>query len=170
MTISKSIEEMLEDAVTGGLQGFLGDNAKVLNVFLDPSLAVRKPDSYVNSLSRLLPPDKNVETLVLSMCRLLYEDLGLPFEERSGWKLSDYVNDATGKVRDDVGETIEREPSPPGEEDLDAHEEEEERDRERNRIRHGTPLRSDMLTQNGACRPRRHGESERRHGPTGADN
>jgi len=33
------------------------------------------------------------------MCRLLYEDLGLPFEERSGWKLSDYVNDATGKVR-----------------------------------------------------------------------
>ena len=99
MRISKSIEEMLEDAVTGGLQGFLGDNAKVLNVFLDPSLAVRKPDSYINSLSKLLPPEKNIETLVLSMCRLLYEYLGLPFEERNGWKLSDYVNDATAKVR-----------------------------------------------------------------------
>ena len=90
---------MLEDAVTGGLQGFLGDNAKVLNVFLDPSLAVRKPDSYVNSVSKLLPPDKSVEGLVSAMCRLLYDNLDLPFEQRSGWKLSDYVNDATGKVR-----------------------------------------------------------------------
>jgi len=85
--------------VTGGLQGFLGDNAKVLNVFLDPSLAFRKPDSYVNSVSKLLPPDKNVEALVVSMCKLLYEYLDLPFKERNGWKLSDYVNDATTKVR-----------------------------------------------------------------------
>jgi len=85
--------------VTGGLQGFLGDNARVLNVFLDPSLAFRKPDSYVNSVSKLLPPDKNVGALVVSMCRLLYEYLDLPFEERNGWKLSDYVNDATTKVR-----------------------------------------------------------------------
>jgi len=90
---------MLEDAVTGGLQGFMGDNAKVLNVFLDPAMAVRKPDSYINSVSKFLPPDKNVEGLVLAMCRLLYEYLGLPFEERNGWKLSDYINDATGKVR-----------------------------------------------------------------------
>jgi tetratricopeptide (TPR) repeat protein len=97
--MSKSIDEMLEDAVTGGLQGFLGDTAKVLNVFLDPALAVRKPDSYVNSVSKFLPADKNVEGLVLAMCGLLYEYLGLPFEERAGWKLSDYVNDATAKVR-----------------------------------------------------------------------
>ena len=99
MTTLRSIEEMLEDAVTGGLQGFIGDNAKVLNVFLDPSLAFRKPDSYVNSVSKFLPPDKNVEALVVAMCRLLYEYIGLPFEERNGWKLSDYVNDATAKVR-----------------------------------------------------------------------
>ena len=71
MTTLRSIEEMLEDAVTGGLQGFIGDNAKVLNVFLDPSLAFRKPDSYVNSVSKFLPPDKNVEALVVAMCRLL---------------------------------------------------------------------------------------------------
>src|SRR5437899_400618 len=99
MTTLRSIEEMLEDAVTGGLQGFIGDNAKVLNVFLDPSLAFRKPDSYVNSVSKFLPPDKNVEALVVAMCRLLCEYIGLPFEERNGWKLSDYVNDATAKVR-----------------------------------------------------------------------
>ena len=97
--MSKSLEEMLEDAVTDGLQGFLGDNAKVLNVFLDPALAVRKPDSYVDTVRKFLPPDKNVEALVVAMCRLLYEYLGLQFEERNGWKLSDYVNDATAKVR-----------------------------------------------------------------------
>jgi hypothetical protein len=97
--MSKSFEAMLEDAVTDGLQGFLGDNAKALNVFLDPALAVRKPDSYVNSVSKFLPPDKNVEALVVAMCRLLYEYLDLPFEERQGWKLSDYVNDATAKIR-----------------------------------------------------------------------
>lgn len=99
MTMSKSLEEMLENAVTDGLQGFLGDNAKVLNVFLDPALAVRRPDAYVNTVGKFLPPEKSVEALVVAMCRLLYEYLGLPFEERTGWKLSDYVNDATTKVR-----------------------------------------------------------------------
>jgi len=85
--------------VTSGLQDFLGDNAKVLNIFLDPALAVSKPDSYVNSLRKLLPPDKNVATLITAICKLLYDYLGIPFEEKSNWNLSDYVNDATAKIR-----------------------------------------------------------------------
>ncbi|TMI09951.1 hypothetical protein E6H34_00520 [Candidatus Bathyarchaeota archaeon] len=85
--------------MTSGLQDFIGDNAKVLNVFLDPSLAASKPDSYVNSLRKLLPPDKNVATLIMAICKLLYDYLGFPFEEKTDWNLSDYVNDATGKIR-----------------------------------------------------------------------
>ena len=58
-----------------------------------------KPDSYVNSLRKLLPPDKNVATLITAICKLLYDYLGIPFEEKSNWNLSDYVNDATAKIR-----------------------------------------------------------------------
>ena len=68
-------------------------------MFLDPSLAVSKPDSYVNSLRKLLPPDKNVATLITAICKLLYDYLGISFEEKGGWNLSDYVNDATAKIR-----------------------------------------------------------------------
>ncbi|TMI21890.1 hypothetical protein E6H31_04705 [Candidatus Bathyarchaeota archaeon] len=35
----------------------------------------------------------------MAICKLLYDYLGFPFEEKSDWTLSDYVNDATAKIR-----------------------------------------------------------------------
>jgi hypothetical protein len=35
----------------------------------------------------------------MAICKLIYDYLGFPFEEKSGWNLSDYVNDATAKIR-----------------------------------------------------------------------
>jgi len=98
MKRSPSLEDALEGAVAAGLQSQLGDAAGVVSVFLDPGIAVSKPDSYVKSLSKILPTGTTVETVVTSICQRLYEDLGLRFQEREGWRLSDYVNDATGKV------------------------------------------------------------------------
>jgi len=98
MKRSPSLEDALEGAVSAGLQSQLGDAAGVVSVFLDPGIAVSKPDSYVKSLSKMLPAGAKVETVVTAICQRLYEDLGLQFQQREGWKLSDYVNDATGKV------------------------------------------------------------------------
>ena len=82
MKRSPSLEDALEGAVSAGLQSQLGDAAGVVSVFLDPGIAVSKPDSYVKSLSKMLPAGAKVETVVTAICQRLYEDLGLQFQER----------------------------------------------------------------------------------------
>jgi hypothetical protein len=94
MSRPSSFDAILEDAITSGLETQLGETAKVLCLYLDPRIAVRKPDFYAKCLYKCFPVRDKVDTLVVAISRRLYEELGIVFEERRTWKLSDYVLDA----------------------------------------------------------------------------
>ena len=93
-----SFDAALEFAVTEGLRGELGDSAGTISVFVDPGIAINKPDSYVRSLTKILGQDARIEDLVRAIGQRLYESFGLQFEEKNGWKLSDYVADAIDRI------------------------------------------------------------------------
>ncbi|TMI63238.1 hypothetical protein E6H16_05785 [Candidatus Bathyarchaeota archaeon] len=90
MSSNASFDVILEDAVTSGLETQLGETAKVLCLYLDPRIAIRKPDFYAKCLYKCFPVPGKIEILLLAISRRLYEELGIVFEERKNWKLSDF--------------------------------------------------------------------------------
>jgi hypothetical protein len=91
---SISFEEIAQRAVVNGLQSVLGDTAKVLSLYLDPAIAVRKPDPYVRCLLKCIPVEDKVDALVSAIGQQLYQSIGIQFDEKGGRKLSDYINEA----------------------------------------------------------------------------
>jgi hypothetical protein len=89
-----SFDEIFRKAVVDGLQSVLGDTARVLSLYLDPAIALKKPDPYVQSLMKIIPVEDKVRGLVLAIAMQLYQSLGLQLEEKGERKLSDYVNEA----------------------------------------------------------------------------
>jgi hypothetical protein len=90
MTHTSSFDAILEDAITTGLESQLGETAKVLCLYLDPRIAVRKPDFYAKCLYKCFPVPGKFEILLLAISRKLYEELGIVFQERKTWKVSDF--------------------------------------------------------------------------------
>ena len=67
MSSNASFDVILEDAVTSGLETQLGETAKVLCLYLDPRIAIRKPDFYAKCLYKCFPVPGKIEILLLAI-------------------------------------------------------------------------------------------------------
>lgn len=90
---SGGFNSILRQSIHEGIVSVVGrDTAKSVEFYLDSSIAAKDIVTYTKALERIF--DVGSKRIEENCARALYSNLGLNFEVKELYKLSDYVNEA----------------------------------------------------------------------------